>query len=262
MDLNRAEWIGELLIGWSMGLAVVVPGLSAATMALLFGVYRKWLSNISRLRIQPLRFLLAGVVGGILSGVQIISWGAEVRPDALSALFLGILSVFILGFARENRPRGVTLIMCASAFLAAWYLALLSLVRPVALHGTNGPAMAVAGAAGAAAMALPGISGGTLLILMGLYYATIEMVAEFDWVSVLWFGGGAIVGVFAVARLFRKLLLRWRGWVMSGLIGLMAGSMRALLPSQWDAVTIAAFIAGILVSAAVLFIRDNGVGEL
>ncbi len=260
--MTRVEWSRELAIGWFMGLALVMPGLSAATVALVFGVYRKWLCNISNLHLGPLRFLLVGLLAGILSGVQLVSWGAEVQPDALSALFLGILSIFIIAFVRANRPAGAPLILCLASFAAGWGLAVLSLARPIAAHGVGAVHMTLAGAAGAAAMALPGVSGGTLLILMGLYYATIDMVAEFDWLSIFWFGIGAVLGVFIAARILAHMLQRWRRWVMAALIGLMAGSMRALLPGQWDGVTVMALGIGIAVSALLLGLRASGVGRM
>jgi len=257
------EWMKDVAIGWSMGLAVIIPGLSAATLALLFGVYGKWLRNLASFRIKPLLPLIGGVGLGVLCGLNLVQWGLAAWPDATSAFFLGTIVVFLFSFTRQNKPRGIFILLCIVAFVFSWHLSILAVGRADYIDGAaSGVQMLVAGVVGSTAMALPGISGGTLLIVMGLYYATIDVVAEANWQLISWFAGGTIIGIFAVARLLRVLLDRWRPHVLATLIGLMAGSVRALLPGEWDVLTISALGAGILLSMVILTGRQNWMGEV
>ncbi len=247
------SWLGRLGTGWLMGLAVVIPGVSAGTVALIMGVYGEWLRGMSSLKLGPLIPLILGLVPGILSGVQLVRWGIAVTPDATSAFFLGIMIVAVLGFLRENPPRGPHVAIAAASCAAAWWLALVSLLHPLAGAGPpSGSAMALAGAVGAATMTLPGISGGTVLILMGLYQPTIAVVARWDWALLVPFAAGALAGLVVIARIIRAVLDRWEPVVMALLVGLMVGSMRALIPAGWCPVSVGALVAGGVLSAALV----------
>ena len=254
---DAKRWMGRLGVGWLMGLAVVIPGVSAGTVALLLGVYPEWVRGMSRLQLVRLAPLIMGLVGGVLSGVRLVRWGIAATPDATSALFLGIMLVAVLGFLRNNPPRGIHQVATVASCAFAWWLALVSLVQP--LGGVEAPsdaAMAIAGAVGAAAMTLPGISGGTVLILMGLYHPTIELVAGWHWVPMAFFGAGALAGIVLIARIIRAVLMRWEAPVMAVLAGLMIGSMRALLPAGgWSPVSGAAFLVGAILCAVLVFGR-------
>ncbi len=254
---DARRWMARLGVGWLMGIAVVIPGVSAGTVALLLGVYPEWVRGMSRLELVRLAPLIVGLVGGVLAGVQLVRWGIAVTPDATSAFFLGIMLVAVLGFLRNNPPRGTHLVAAAVSCAVAWWLALVSLVQP--MGGAEAPsdaAMAVAGAVGAAAMTLPGISGGTVLILMGLYQSTIELVAGWQWIPMAFFGAGALVGIVLIARIIRAVLMRWEAPVMAVLVGLMIGSMRALLPAGgWSPVSGVAFLAGAILCGVLVFGR-------
>lgn len=240
------ECLSKLGIGWLMGLAVVIPGVSAGTVALVMGIYRESLRDIGALRLRPLVPLAGGLVGGIIFGVHLVDRAVAVRPAETSAFFLGVMVVAVLGFVLENRPRGAAVAASVAGCGVAWWLAVLSLAagpaRTAADVGVG--AMFRAGAAGVSSMILPGVSGGTVLILMGLYYATIDMLVRWDWVNLGSFVIGGLAGIFLAARIIRFMMRRWEPWVMASLVGLMVGSMRALIPVTWSVESLLAMLAG------------------
>lgn len=93
----------------------------------------------------------------------------------------------------------------------------------------------LSGAIAISAMVLPGISGSTLLLIMGLYLPVITAVKDilhFDFSAfptVFLFGCGVLVGIFSVVKLIRKALERFRAQTIYLIIGLMAGSIYAVV---------------------------------
>lgn len=85
------------------------------------------------------------------------------------------------------------------------------------------------------AMVLPGISGSTLLLIFGLYIPIISAIKEFlhfnlSVIPVLFiFGLGIIAGIVLVIRLIKIALKKYRSQTMYCIIGLMIGSLYAII---------------------------------
>ena len=85
------------------------------------------------------------------------------------------------------------------------------------------------------AMVLPGISGSTLLLIFGLYIPIISAIKEFlhfnlSYLPVLIiFGLGIIAGIVLVIRLIKIALKKYRSQTIYAIIGLMIGSIYAIV---------------------------------
>ena len=82
------------------------------------------------------------------------------------------------------------------------------------------------------AMILPGISGSLIMVLLGQYEIVINAVASRDFVTLVFFASGAIVGLALFVRLLTWLLKHYHFAVIAFLIGVMAGSLRRIWPWQ------------------------------
>ena len=119
----------------------------------------------------------------------------------------------------------------------------------------------VAGMIAISAMVLPGISGSTLLLIFGLYTAIISAIKEvlslnFSYLPVLVvFGGGVIAGILSTIKLIRHFLETARPQMIYLILGLMIGSLYAVImgpttlevpkaPMSWDTFSILFFIVG------------------
>ena len=93
----------------------------------------------------------------------------------------------------------------------------------------------VAGMIAISAMVLPGISGSTLLLIFGLYIPIISAIKEFlhfnlSYFPVLFaFGIGIIIGVLVVIKLIKMALKKFRSQTIYCIIGLMIGSIYAIV---------------------------------
>ena len=104
-------------------------------------------------------------------------------------------------------------------------------------HLTPGLAVFVffAGVIAISAMVLPGISGSTLLLIFGLYLPVITAIKDMlhldfsSFWTVVIFGCGVLVGIFSVVKLIRRALEKYRAQTIYLIIGLMLGSIFAVV---------------------------------
>lgn len=235
-----------------MGAADSVPGVSGGTMALIVGIYERLLRSIghgfraimalTRLDLRQVWKQLASVewpfILPLVAGIgTVIVVAAGFVPDLLDrrpvesrALFLGLVAASLAVPWREIRDRtGTTVLVAAAAAIPAFVLSGLppgSIEDPAPLVIFLGAAVAIC------AMILPGVSGAFLLLVLGLYEPTLRAVDERDFLYVAIFVVGMILGLGSFSLLLSRLLTRHHDTTMAALVGLMAGSLRALWPWQ------------------------------
>lgn len=240
----------QVLRGFAMGSADLVPGVSGGTVALVLGIYRR-LVNAIRIGASALgalvradfsgfrarfisvdwRFLLPLLVGiglAVVSLSSLIHTLLETQPVRMAGLFFGLVGASIVLTWRLVQERtGLR-----------YVLALVTAVATFVLLGLRaGPAddpaliaFFLAGAVAICAMILPGISGSFILLMLGMYDAVIGAVTERDFVVIIVFALGATLGLASFSTILHKLLEDHSDTVMAVLVGLMAGSLRVLWP--------------------------------
>lgn len=240
----------NLLRGYLMGAADVVPGVSGGTIALVLGIYERLVHSIRSgagaigaalrgrlgestryVREVDWRFLLvllAGIALAVLSLAQLIEHFLEEEPQNTAAVFFGLVggSIVIAWplVGRWTAPR----IAAAGATAVAAFL-LLGL-RSDEISNPETLLFFGAGAIAIVAMILPGISGSFILLILGMYEAVLAAVNDREYITVVIFLIGAVIGLALFSTLLDKLLRDHHDTVMAVLIGLMAGSLRVLWP--------------------------------
>lgn len=234
-----------------MGSADIIPGVSGGTMALILGIYRNLIDAIGEVFSAVLTLLrgrgreavgilravewplLLPLVGGIFTAIAIGSLFVpellERYPVQCRALFFGLVAASIIIPWRERREhRASHYALAAVAAVAAFVLVGL----PRSGDAADPSALRVAGTAAVAinAMILPGVSGAFLLEVFGLYRPTLEALRSLDVGYVATFALGAGVGLGLAAKGLSWLLDRHHDVTMAVLVGLLAGSLRALWP--------------------------------
>lgn len=102
----------KILAGFLIGLAVIVPGISGATIAIMFKIYNNILDAISSINKnfkKSMIYLLPICVGGILGilmGFIFIKELLKVIPFAITALFGGLILGSIFSLIPENKKDG------------------------------------------------------------------------------------------------------------------------------------------------------------
>jgi len=248
-DLLRAFGDGLL-----MGGADVIPGVSGGTVALIVGIYERLVLSIHNLagavtsvfrgdlatarqrwRDVEWRLLLplgTGILLAVAVGSVVIVPLLERFPSQMRGLFFGMIAASLAVPWRrvETHDRTTWAITATAAVVAAVLVGL----PPAAVHDPA-PLMVFGSAAIAiCAMILPGVSGAFLLLVLGIYEATLRALSGLDLAYIGVFVAGAVLGLGIFSRLLAWLLEHHHRTTMAALVGLMAGSLRALWPWQTE----------------------------
>lgn len=243
----------QVIRGFTMGAADVVPGVSGGTVALVLGIYKRLVHNIHtgaqalkalvkgdltgfRRELAAVEWLflvplLAGIGMAVLSLAHLIETALEDHPVPMSGLFFGLVAasaVVAFRLIRTWASRQV-LTLLGSAVVTFAFLGLSSTKH------VDPPfwAFFLAGAVAICAMILPGISGSFILLMLGMYDAVLALVNDRQVALLLVFLLGCVVGLAAFSSVLDWALQHHHDTVMAGLVGLMIGSLRVLWP--WPA---------------------------
>lgn len=243
-----------------MALADSVPGVSGGTIAFILGFYDKFINSLNSLvstksnkeeKLESLKFLIKIGIGwavGMVLAVLFISSVFTTHIYKISSLFLGFIIFSLPLIFREEKAEIVgkykNIIFAVIGILV---VAAITYFNPATSGGTginlsldnlNIGLIAyvfVVGAIAICAMILPGISGSTLLLIFGIYapiMTAVKSVIKFDFSYlpiVIVFGLGVITGIVSIIRLLRYLLANHRSKVIYTIIGLMIGSLYAVV---------------------------------
>lgn len=235
------------IIGFIMGAADLVPGVSGGTIAFISGIYERLLNNIKRFDLDMLKLLFRGqfreiwaripvaffVALGLGLGTAILSLSHVLsglfgsHPVELWSFFFGLVLGSIVLLIRETWS-------WKSADFAAFAVATIATYWLVGMQAFQTPSNPIflffAGAIAICAMILPGISGSYLLLIMGKYQQVLEAINDRDFLSMAIFGAGIVVGILSFVRIVSWLLNRWRHITLITLTGIMAGALRTVWP--------------------------------
>jgi len=237
--------------GLLMGTADIIPGVSGGTMALIVGIYERLITAIREALSVPVTLarrgwaptreqllgvewrlvlpLAAGILTAIVAASQIIPPLLEAYPAESRGLFFGLITASILipwrRMERAGRQEFTLMgVMAVVAFVLTGLPALEAARDPGLLRVFLSASVAIC------AMILPGVSGAFLLLVLGLYEATLAAISDRNLVYIGVFGLGALVGLGVFSRLLSWLLEHRHDLTMAALIGLMVGALRALWP--------------------------------
>jgi len=244
-----------MLKGVGIGLAVILPGMSAGTAALIFGIYDWLIRSLRRFKFIDIWPVLAGVIAGVLLGARAITGLLDLAPGIVLSFLLGLVLASAVLILKEAGPVDWTKLFIGLVGLSVTWLLGTTEVGAAVTGGTLFSVF-VAGMLSSAAMVLPGISGSSMLVILGQYSRMLNAIVNWEPVPLAVFGAGAVVGLFGFAHVVAALLRHFRNHTMVALAGLMLGSTRALLPAHFGlAETAAAFAGSLLV---VLFSQREG----
>lgn len=253
---QSSQPVPQLLRGFLMGAADIVPGVSGGTIALVLGIYERLVHAIStaasalgslvrgdlretgrRLAAVPWVWVIA-LLAGIGAAIVVLSGPLERlltdHPEAMAGLFFGlILGAVIVTWRLVKRPSprlAVVALVAAVAF--GLFLGLQDTSQATGTEAVTRPAWVffLAGAVAICAMILPGISGSFILVLLGMYTEVLGAVNDRQIGVLLVFVLGAGLGLAAFSSVLTWLLDRHHDLVLAALIGLMLGSLRLLWP--------------------------------
>ncbi len=271
------ESIVIFLKGFLMGSADVVPGVSGGTMALITGIYERFISALRSVNFNfivrlfkkdregakeswaaiDLPFLIPlvlGIVSAILVGARVVVYVLEHYPGPTYAFFFGLILAsagFVSKYVERLDARHI--LLGVLGFVIVFYIT--GMDEIISNHSL--PIIFLAGAISVSAMILPGISGSLMLLIMGQYDYILNALNTWDMKVLITFGAGAMTGILLFARLLSYLLEHWKSMTMAVLFGSMLGALR--LPAEkihetLDYTSISSVLAIVVVAAIGFFL--------
>ena len=251
-------YILNFIRGFCMALADSVPGVSGGTIAFILGFYDDFVNSLNSIisgtkldRIRAFKFLskigLGWIIGFILS-VLFITSIFEKNIYEINSLFLGFIIASIPLIVKserktlESNKRNIVFLIIGISIVGA-----MTYFNPITSNGSSFSVkldnlsfafilyIFISGMIAISAMVLPGISGSTILLIFGLYTPILNAIKQilelnFEYLpGVVIFGCGVLIGIFATIRIVRSLLRKFRGETMYCIIGLMIGSIYAVI---------------------------------
>lgn len=237
-----------------MGIANVIPGVSGGTIAIILGIYEKFISAISNLFKdikENFRFLIPVVIGMVLAILilsSVIEYSYDNFPIPTMLLFVGL----VLGgipmllknvIGRKECKMFSSYIILIFTFSLVILMACSDLifgtVKEVNLLELNIGGyilLFIVGVIAAATMVIPGISGSLMLMLLGYYYPIIERINDFVGFNNLTknililgvFGIGVLVGIVLISKLLEMLFEKYNTKTYFGVLGFIFASILAI----------------------------------
>lgn len=250
---NKKTWCKSAFLGLFVGLAVIVPGISGSTVAIIFKLYDQFLyalGNLFKKFKQCFLFLLPILIGmgvGLLLGFITVKKLLELLPFAIVCLFAGLMSGAFpavkdeLKGAERTTKRAVLFLLgliipvaigCVSAILSsdsadgvvkdvfadvAWW----HVVLAVAVGFVVGITQIV-----------PGLSASAFMMAIGWFSSLVNSISMTYWKAnptvFLVYGGfgiGLILGLLVFSKLLTYLFGKARHTAYSMIVGLSLGSI-------------------------------------
>lgn len=245
------QYIKVVLCGIVFGVANVIPGVSGGTMLVVFGMYDRLTESISGIKaifrnIVFLIFFGVGAGAGILGFAKLIKFLFDNYEVQTNMYFIGLILgsvplIYRMGTA-ENKVKP----LCLFPFV----LSLAVVVGLTVVQNMMGDAEQVAEqVAGfdplmsvkllvfafisAVAMIIPGLSGSFVMLLLGVYQTVISAIQinDLNFYVIIPFGIGVVLGVILGAKIISILMKKFKLMAYSAIMGLVIGSVYAILPS-------------------------------
>lgn len=241
------EYLKYFLCGLVFGTANVIPGVSGGTMLVVFGVFDRLTEAISGIKniFRNIGFLLTFGLGagtGILLSAKVIGTLFEEFPIQTNMFFIGLILggvplIYKFGTS-EKKVKSLCIVPFLIAMAVVIGLAVLDNLNIINIASQNvegfdilfSVKILLCAALAAVTMIIPGISGSFVMMLLGVYETIIGAIDTFNFFVLIPFAIGAVIGIIFGAKLISFLIKKNKLMVYSALMGLVIGSVYAILP--------------------------------
>lgn len=237
------------MLGFFIGLAVIVPGISGSTVAIIFKLYDAFLYAVSNLFKQFKRcffFLLPigiGILIGLAVGFLTVQKALEYIPFAIVGGFAGLMSGAFPAVKDELKGAKITGGRIA-LFIAGVCLPIAVALLSVFFSGGAGKDFSVwwrivlclpVGAIVGLTQVVPGLSASAILMSIGYFTPLVESVHVSYWkenpiifLTYAALGIGFLIGIFFSSGVLTKAFEKARQTAYFPIVGLSLGSIAAM----------------------------------
>lgn len=245
------QYIKVFLSGIVFGVANIIPGVSGGTMLVVFGIYDQLTEAISGIKaiIKNIVFLLCFGLGagiGLLVFASVISLLFQNFGVQTNMFFIGLILGSVPMIYRMGTSESKVKPLCAVPFvLALGVVILLAVLEQINVVPTADVVtgfdlgmtvkLFVCAIIAAVAMIIPGLSGSFIMMLLGVYETIIGaiQIKALNFYVIIPVALGVIIGIIGGAKVISILIKKYKLMVYSTIMGLVVGSVYAILPADF-----------------------------
>tara|TARA_B100002052_G_scaffold213547_1_gene195466 strand:+ start:1162 stop:1854 length:693 start_codon:yes stop_codon:yes gene_type:complete len=202
------EQIRYFIAGIFIGISELLPGISGATVALMFGVYEKLLTFLTQLK--GFNLIIPLLVGMVLS-VFLFSSLINYLYENFTYIFNFLIAILMIGYGifliintylKENISQGISFYI---TFLLAIFIGFN--LSSFNMYSSEEPKMillAILGFIACSFLLFPGISGSAFLLSVGAYTLIIQSISNLNFNVLLPFAIGMLIALILMPRLINK----------------------------------------------------------
>lgn len=245
--MKLKKFFRNMACGGAIGVAMIIPGVSGGTVAVLLGVFDELINAVSNLFSDiknSIKFLIPFALGAVIAVAAVyfpLKYALANAPLPTVLLFTGLMigsCPQLLKTAREKGFEKMNLLSVILPFLLVVGLCFI----PGTGSADLSPEMNVWGylplflvaVLAACALVVPGISGSMLLLIFGYYAPVINTVSGLkdnfghSVLVLAVFALGVIIGFFTIARIMKLLLEKFPKGTRWAIVGFVLGSIPAI----------------------------------
>ena len=233
-----------IFYGVCLGVSILPPGFSVATMAMILGIYEDLIGLLNDLFSTKMKSTLKnvaslgfGAVVAIAVFSRVISGAIDNFPYQTRFFFLGLIVATVpliykqadakVNFKSKHYIFLIVAFIITASFAFGENLALVELGGDINVSKIL--FLMFAGALVSSSMILPGLSGALMLMLIGAYQFLLESISSFDLVVLSSVAIGAVIGLVVCGRLIKHLIENNETTLYSVSMGLVIGSIPVIL---------------------------------
>lgn len=233
--------------GAVIGVAMIIPGVSGGTLAVLMNVYDKLIDAVSNLRRDfknSFFFLLPVLLGAIIAVAAAyfpLKYALKYAPFPTVMLFAGLMAGSIPKIVKDGAKLGFKPINLAALIIPLAVVAGICFIPNLgnadlstAMPWYGYLLLILIGAVASCALVVPGVSGSMLLLIFGYYNALFATVSGLktdfghSLLVLALFAAGIIIGFFSIAKLMKLFLTKFPRGTTWAIIGFVIGSIPAI----------------------------------
>ncbi len=272
------NFLKNMLKGALIGVAMIIPGVSGGTIAVLLDIYDKLINAISNLKKDfkaSIAFLFPVVLGMALAFMAMyfpLKLALKYIPIQTISLFAGLMLGSIPSLFSDSKNNGfkkLDLIGIISSFVLVIGICFIPNMGNVDLS-INMPSYQYAllflmGLLASCALVVPGISGSMLLLIFGYYEPILNTISELknnfghSLLVLVLVALGIVIGFLVIAKIMNCLLTKYKRATYWTIFGFVVGSIIAIFLSYdytgltIDALVIATSIIVFIIGAPISF---------
>lgn len=234
--------------GGAIGLAMIIPGVSGGTLAVLLGVYDKIIDSVGNLFKkfkESFLFLLPIALGAILAFAALyypLKYALAYAPFPTILLFAGLMVGSVPDLVKKSEKNGfvkfdtIGLVLACLLVIGICFIPNLGDVDLSAnMEVWEYFLLLFMGMLASCALVVPGVSGSMLMLIFGYYQPLLASISALkvtfghSLLVLATFAVGVIIGFFTIAKLMQFLLKRFRRATYWSIVGFVIGSIPAVI---------------------------------